>query len=62
MELVIMYLVAIAAVGIVGFMLVKKMDIKISLFLIGIVLMYISIADGQGHLIHRLRFQWCHLA
>ena len=39
MELVIMYLVAIAAVGIVGFMLVKKMDIKISLFLIGIVLM-----------------------
>ena len=33
MELVIMYLVAIAAVGIVGFMLVKKMDIKISLFL-----------------------------
>ena len=20
------------------------------------------IADGQGHLIHRLRFQWCHLA
>ena len=40
MELVIMYLVAIAAVGIVGIMLVKKMDIKISLFLIGIVLMY----------------------
>ena len=59
MELVIMYLVAIAAVGIVGFMLVKKMDIKISLFLIGIVH---RIADGQGHLIHRLRFQWCHLA
>lgn len=48
MELVIMYLVAIAAVGIVGVMLVKKMDIKISLFLIGIVLMYIALAMGKG--------------
>lgn len=48
MELVIMYLVAIAAVGIVGFMLVKKMDIKISLFLIGIVLMYIALLMGKG--------------
>ena len=47
MELVIMYLVAIAAVGIVGFMLVKKMDIKISLFLIGIVLMYIALLMGK---------------
>ena len=42
-----MYLVAIAAVGIVGFMLVKKMDIKISLFLIGIVLMYIALLMGK---------------
>lgn len=47
MELVIMYLVAIAAVGIVGFMLMKKMDIKISLFLIGIVLMYIALLMGK---------------
>ena len=47
MELVVMYLVAIAAVGIVGFMLVKKMDIKISLFLIGIVLMYIALLMGK---------------
>ena len=47
MELVIMYLVAIAAVGIVGFMLVKKMDIKISLVLIGIVLMYIALLMGK---------------
>lgn len=47
MELVIMYLVAIAAVGIVGFMLVKKMDIKIFLFLIGIVLMYIALLMGK---------------
>lgn len=47
MELVIMYLVAIAAVGIVGFMLVKKMDIKISLFLISIVLMYIALLMGK---------------
>lgn len=47
MELVIMYLVAIAAVGIVGFMLVKKIDIKISLFLIGIVLMYIALLMGK---------------
>ena len=47
MELVVMYLVAIAAVGIVGFMLIKKMDIKISLFLIGIILMYIALLMGK---------------
>lgn len=47
MELVVMYLVAIAAVGVVGFMLIKKMDIKISLFLIGIALMYVALAMGK---------------
>lgn len=62
MELVIMYLVAIAAVGIVGFMLVKKMDIKISLFLIGIVLMYIALLMGKDISFTDFVFQWCHLA
>ena len=61
MELVIMYLVAIAAVGIVGFMLVKNghQDFPVPHRHCADVH---RIADGQGHLIYRLRFQWCHLA
>lgn len=43
-----MYLVALAAVAVVIFMLIKKMDIKISLFLIGIVLMYVAMLMGKS--------------
>lgn len=42
-----MYVAAILAVAIVIFMLIKKMDIKISLFLIGIVLMFVAMATGH---------------
>lgn len=42
-----MYITAAVAVGIVILMLLKKMDIKISLFFIGIVLMYIAIFSGR---------------
>lgn len=43
-----MYLIVAASVGIVIFMLIKKMDIKITLFLMGIVLMFVAMASGQG--------------
>lgn len=39
---------AIIAIALVIYMLIKKMDIKITLFAIGIILMYISIAMGNG--------------
>lgn len=44
----VMYGAALLAVLVVIYLLIKKMDIKISLFLIGIVLMYIAIAMGKG--------------
>lgn len=44
----IMFGSAIIAVFIVIFMLIKKMDIKITLFVIGLVLMYIAIMMGNG--------------
>lgn len=43
-----MYIIAILAVGLVFYMLVKRMDIKITLFATGIVLMYIAILMGRG--------------
>lgn len=43
----IMYASAIAAVAIVVVMLIKKMDIKITLFLMGIVLMFVGAAIGN---------------
>lgn len=48
MSPIIMYGAAILAVCVVVFMLIKKMDIKMTLFLIGIVLMYIAMAFGDG--------------
>lgn len=45
--MVIMYLTAALAVAIVLVMLIKKMDIKISLFFMGIVLMYIAVVSGR---------------
>lgn len=48
MSPILMYGSAILAVGVVVFMLIKKMDIKMTLFLIGIVLMYIAMAFGNG--------------
>lgn len=47
METAIMYISAIVSVAVVIFMLIKKMDIKITLFIIGIVLMYIGMACGN---------------
>lgn len=44
---IIMYVAAILAVAIVVFMLIKKMDITISLFLIGILLMYVGQLMGK---------------
>ncbi len=44
---IVMYLVAIVAVAVVVFMLIKKMDIKITLFLIGILLMFVAMLMGK---------------
>ena len=44
---IMMYGSALIAVIIVVIMLIKKMDIKITLFAMGIVLMYIAIAMGN---------------
>jgi C4-dicarboxylate transporter, DcuC family len=48
MEMAIMYIAAIIAVAVVVFMLIKKMDIKISLFLIGILLMFVALLMGRS--------------
>ena len=47
MNALIMYGSAIIAVLIVGWMLIKKMDIKITLFSIGIILMYVAVLMGN---------------
>ena len=44
---IIMYGSALIAVIVVVIMLIKKMDIKITLFAMGLVLMYIAIAMGN---------------
>lgn len=41
------YIAALVAVAIVVWMLIKKMDIKISLFMMGIVLMYVALIMGR---------------
>ena len=48
MSLAVMYISALLAVMVVVIMLIKKMDIKISLFLIGILLMFIAMASGNS--------------
>lgn len=48
MNEILMYGSALAAVAVVVWMLIKKMDIKITLFLMGIVLMFVGIAMGNG--------------
>lgn len=48
MSTAIMYISAIVAVALVVFMLIKKMDIKITLFVIGMILMYIGMACGNS--------------
>ena len=48
MSAVIMYGSAIIAVAVVIFMLIKKMDIKITLFLMGVALMFIAMVMGNG--------------
>lgn len=47
MSSIIMYTSAIIAVAIVVIMLIKKMDIKITLFLMGVLLMFIGVAIGN---------------
>lgn len=52
----VMYAAAIISVAIVIFMLIKKMDIKITLFLMGIVLMFVGCALGNplgGEVLYR---------
>ena len=44
----IMYISAILGVGLIVYMLIKNLDIKISLFFVGIMLMFIAIAMGQN--------------
>lgn len=48
MQAILMYGSALIAVAIVIFMLIKKMDIKITLLLMGVILMFIGIAMGNG--------------
>ncbi|WP_028594850.1 C4-dicarboxylate transporter DcuC [Paenibacillus assamensis] len=48
MNPIIMYGSALIAVSIVIYMLIKQMDIKITMFLMGIVLMFVGIAAGNG--------------
>lgn len=45
---IIMYGAALASVILVVVMLIKKMDIKITLFGVGIILMYVALAMGNG--------------
>lgn len=45
---ILMYIVAVLAIGLVIFLLIKKADIKITLFGIGIILLYIAILMGRG--------------
>ncbi len=45
---IIMWSATIISVAVVGWMLIKKMDIKITLFTIGIILMYIALAMGNA--------------
>mgnify|MGYP000576907282 CR=1 FL=1 len=53
---IIMYGSALIAVIIVVIMLIKKMDIKVTLFAMGIVLMYIAIAMGNPIAIKEFEF------
>ncbi|HJA28288.1 MAG TPA: C4-dicarboxylate transporter DcuC [Candidatus Olsenella pullicola] len=46
MDPILMYAIVVVAFAVVIFMLIKKMDIKITLFLMGIVLMYVAMATG----------------
>lgn len=48
MSPIVMYGSAIVAVVIIIYMLIKQMDIKITMFLMGITLMFISIFSGNG--------------
>ena len=48
MQELIMYGSALISVALVVFMLIKKMDIKITLLLMGVVLMFIAIGMGNG--------------
>lgn len=48
METFFMYLAAVIAVGIVIYMLIKKADIKITLFGVGMLLLYVAILMGKA--------------
>lgn len=47
METIIMYLFAVLAIGLVVYMLIKKANIKITLFLVGLILLYIGVLMGN---------------
>lgn len=44
---IVMYAATVLAVGLLIYMLIKNMDIKIALFMIGVVLMFVAIAMGN---------------
>ncbi len=44
----VMIISAVLAMAIIGYMLIKKMDIKITLFAIGLLLMFVGVAMGNG--------------
>ncbi|MGI6756278.1 MAG: C4-dicarboxylate transporter DcuC [Atopobiaceae bacterium] len=48
MSPVVMVLSALLAVAVIVYMLIKKLDIKIALFLMGILLMFVAMATGGG--------------
>ncbi len=54
MNVWVMAIVALTAVAIIVFMLIKKMDIKISLFLMGLLLMYVALFGGNELVVSNL--------
>ena len=48
MDVFLMYGLAIAAFALLVYLLIKKMDVKISLFLLGVILMYAALLMGKG--------------
>ena len=48
MNPIVMSLSAILSIAVIIYMLIKKMDIKVTLFIIGIALMFIAMIGGDG--------------
>ena len=43
-----MFLSAALSIAVIIYMLIKKMDIKVTLFIIGIALMFVAMIGGNG--------------